>query len=143
MFAFRCARTGLYFPADYVEQWGRKYGKGLGIRPVSEALINDYLTPVAHCRDQNRVMHPVGQCYSQVDLVQIPDEEFQINQAIPMEGDSLMERRAVVMRERQILHDPAMRNAFPDEYKDIYLRDEEHNARVKEIRTMFKSAYMA
>lgn len=39
--AYRCNRTGLMFPADYVDQWGIKYGIGLGSKPVSEALTNN------------------------------------------------------------------------------------------------------
>lgn len=143
MFCFRCARTGLYFPADYFEQWGRKYGKeGLGMRPVSEALVNSYDQPIAVSRDRARVMRPVGLCYSQVDLVQIPEEEYLLNQAILADDDPQIDRRAVVMRERQIFHDAELRNAFPAEFKEISERDEEKKARVKEVRLKFKSAYI-
>jgi hypothetical protein len=38
MKCFRCNHSGKLLPADYVDQWGRKYGHGLGPIPVSECL---------------------------------------------------------------------------------------------------------
>lgn len=59
---FRCSHSGLFFPADYLSQWGRKYGVGLGPQPVSECLNSRYdIFPTAHSnmRSELDVMHPL------------------------------------------------------------------------------------
>jgi hypothetical protein len=76
MKAFRCSRTGLLYPSDYVEEWGRKYGIGLGPVPISEALVNDY-----H-RDIAGDMHGLSVARAQIDMVEVTEEEFIQNQAI-------------------------------------------------------------
>lgn len=114
MFAFRCARTGLYFPADYVEEWGRKYGIGLGPEPISEALTNRYDIPIAESRDDDTTMHPVGVCRSQVDLVDIPEEEYTAKQAVLAITDTDMRVRGQIMRGRQLLKSTKLRSRFPE-----------------------------
>jgi hypothetical protein len=138
MLVFRCARTGLYYPADFVENWGKTYGIGLGIRPVSESLINDYLQPICKSRDNSRTMHPVGYSYSQVDLVEVADEEIELNSAIVELSDPMMMKRSTVMRERQIIHCQDMGHAYPSEKVEIVERDNEKKARVSEIRNKFR-----
>lgn len=113
MKAFRCSRTGVLFPGDYVEEWGKRYGIGLGSVPVSEALTNRYDIPVASSRDERQTMHPVGVCRAQVDLVDVPEEEFTANAAVLAIEDISMERRAPIMRGRQLLKSPAMISLFP------------------------------
>lgn len=111
MKAFRCSRTGLFFPGDYVEEWGRRYGIGLGPTPISEALVNDYHRKV--CEDGEEPMHPVGVCHSQVDLVDVSEEEFNANRAILAIDDVKMNRRSEIMRGRQILKSNKLRQLLP------------------------------
>jgi len=114
MYAYRCARTGLYFPSDYVEQWGRKYGHGLGPTPVSEALVNDYHFPVVHQKNEgDPVMVPVGVCRAQVDLVEISEEEYNSKRAILQTEDPKMQQRARIMWARQMANSQKVRNANP------------------------------
>lgn len=137
MLVFRCARTGLYYPTDFVENWGKTYGIGLGIRPVSESLINDYQQPICKSRDNSRTMHPVGYSYSQVDLVEVADEEIELSSAVVELSDPMMMRRSTIMRERQILHCPDMGYAYPAEKVEIVERENERKARVQEIKKKF------
>lgn len=111
MKAFRCSRTGLMFPADYVENWGSTYGIGLGSVPVSEALVNDYhRNPVG---DSDSGMHPLSVCRAQVDLVDVKEEEFIENEAILDRDDPAMRRRAPLMRAKQLMKSNAMINKYP------------------------------
>jgi hypothetical protein len=113
--AFRCARTGMLYPSDYVEKWGQKYGIGLGPEPISEALTNQYLMPIANGKDSAHTMRPVGVCRAQVDLVTVTQEEFDSNKAVLAVEDTDMSQRATIMRKRQIAHDTKMQERFPDE----------------------------
>ena len=143
MYAVRCARTGLYFPADYFEQWGRLYGKqGLGIKPVSETLVNDYLAPVCRNKNIRLTMRPFGYSYSQVDVVQIPEEEFNLRKAVLDVDDIELTVRGKIMRERQILHDVEMQSYFPTEYTEIKEKNDEHEARLREIRQKYVESFI-
>jgi hypothetical protein len=105
---FRCARTGMLYPADYVEQWGRKYGIGLGPVPVSEALVNCYHSPLIHnTTDPSQTMYPVAVCRAQVDLVDI-DEPTIDEIAVTALADPNMEVRAEIMRRRQRVNSAEM-----------------------------------
>lgn len=111
MKAFRCSRTGMMFPADYVENWGSKYGIGLGSTPVSEALVNDYHRgPVG---ESESGMHPLSVSRAQVDLVEVKEEEFIENQAILDIDDPSMKKRAPLMRAKQLIKSNVMMNKFP------------------------------
>lgn len=115
MNAFRCARTGLYFPDDYIEQWGRKYGIGLGPEPISEALTNRYDLPIGEAKDPKKTMHPVGNCRSQVDYVSVNQKEFDSRKAVLAVDDPDMNERGRIMRSRQLVHGQKMRSRFPEE----------------------------
>lgn len=59
---FRCSHSGLYFPADYIREWGRKYGKGLDKWPVSEcwdSMYNIFPTISKHMNSLADTMHPI------------------------------------------------------------------------------------
>lgn len=113
MKAFRCSRTGVLFPEDYVEEWGRKYGIGLGPTPISEALVNDYHRPV--CGDGESAMHALSNCRSQVDLVEVTEEEFEAGKAILEIDDVGMRKRGPFMRDKQLMKSIALRNKFPEQ----------------------------
>lgn len=111
MKAFRCSRTGLLFPADYVEEWGKKYGIGLGPVPVSEALVNDYhRAPVGEAETG---MHALSVSRAQVDLVDVKEEEFIELEAILDIEDPSMKKRAPLMRAKQLMKSTVMMNKFP------------------------------
>ena len=114
MKAFRCARTGVMYPADFVEEWGRKYGIGLGPEPVSEALTNQYHIDIASGNDTRKTMHPVGVCRAQVDLVDVPEAEFEANKAILAIDDADMTQRGALMREKQLIKSPKLISMFPE-----------------------------
>lgn len=107
--AFRCNHSGLLLPGNYVKDWGRDgIGIGLGPHPVSEVLDTDYDTAPApispEIRRIEQVMHPVGACMSQVDLVMVDPAEFKETKAVMDREDRLMERRCSIVRARQMVN---------------------------------------
>ena len=109
MLYFRCARTALLYPSDYIEQWGKRYGVGLGPEPVSEALVNNYHLPIVDNHDAMLTMHPVSLCRAQVDLIDVVDGDPQLqHMAVLALDDPTMTERAAIMRTRQRVHDPKM-----------------------------------
>lgn len=101
--AFKCMRTGLLFPADYVEQWGRKYGIGLGDVPVSEALTNNYYSKSARNSD-GKEMYPVASCRAGIQMVEVDDKDFEKEKAVLAIDDPGMGIRGPIMRARQVEH---------------------------------------
>jgi hypothetical protein len=117
MQAFRCARTGVMYPADYFDKWGIKYGIGLGPYPVSEALVNVYHEPVAVGNTARTTMHPVAVvgASSQLDLIEVSDEEYRDKAAVLAIDDVNYSIRGPIMRTRQLIHSDAMMRLHPDE----------------------------
>jgi len=110
--AFRCARTGLYYPPDYVENWGLKYGRGLGPQAVSEACVNEYNRPIAKSSDPTRTMHAIGHCRAQVDFVEIEEAEYYGNLPILMRDDPRMDRLGQLMRDKQLQKSVELQGIF-------------------------------
>lgn len=107
--AFRCGHSGLLLPADYIKDWGRKYGTGLGPSPVSEVLDSDYDQPPAipegnSFRRVDQIMHPVGPCMSQVDFDLFDPKEYSDLLAILDAEDPGMYERVKVVRARQMVN---------------------------------------
>lgn len=105
MKAFRCAWTGLLYPADYMKEWGRKYGIGMGSEPRSEALNTRYDMPVCHTEngEMEKAMHPMELVPSgQMDLVEVSAEEYRDKQAILAIDDPRFEKRAKILRGKQL-----------------------------------------
>lgn len=104
--AFKCNHSGLYFPPDYVKEWGKLYGIGLGIDPVSEVLNSDYDTappkPDESTMDINTIMHPLIVTRVQVDLMTVPQDEYEANKAIIAIDDPRMVERAKICRANQL-----------------------------------------
>jgi len=104
--AFRCGESGLLYPADYVKQWGRLYGIGLGPHPVSESLQSDYYTdppPITNeTRSFDQIMHPLYVSCAQMDSLLVPLQEFEESKAILDLDDRHYYRRAPVLREKQL-----------------------------------------
>lgn len=103
---FQCGESGLYYPADYVRNWGKDWGDGLGPHPVSESLqtsydvappeIDRYITSIT------QIMHPVRNCTAQVDMILVEDEHAAGNMAVAMKGDELMKVRAPILYSKQL-----------------------------------------
>lgn len=110
--AFRCGHSGLLLPGDYVKEWGRLYGIGLGIHPVSEVLDSEYeVAPPAvtpEIRRIEQIMHPVRNSCAQVDMVMVSPEELEASAAILDLEDPNMDERMLIVRARQ-LKNPASR----------------------------------
>lgn len=104
--AFKCNHSGLYYKSDFVKQWGRIYGHGLGPDPVSEVLDSDYYTDppkvTESTMDINSIMHPLNVTKVQVDLMTVPVDEFNANQAIVAMEDPRMFKRAAILRANQL-----------------------------------------
>ena len=106
MIAFMCSSTGLYFPPDYVEEWGRKYGHGLGPMPVSEAWETMYQAPVAMPTRDTRSLHdcghPIKSCMAPVYPVEISEEEYRSGKAICHHEDPRGTARWEIVRAKQV-----------------------------------------
>jgi len=111
MKAFRCSRTGVLFPADYIEQWGIKYGIGLGCVPVSEALVNLYhIEPDFSKVSPDKAMYSVAACRAQVDFCEVTEEEWEKKKAVIAKEDQDYQIRSVIMRNRQLEHSTKIRS---------------------------------
>ena len=102
---FRCGASGLYFPHDYVKEWGKKYGIGLGPHPVSETLQTEYEIPPTVTKETQSVeeiMHPLLVCQCQVDWDLVDESEAETKWAIPAEGDQKMLKRVPILRAKQL-----------------------------------------
>jgi len=104
----------MLYPADYVEEWGRKYGIGLGPVPVSEALTNQYDQPIAESDDFDRTMHPVGNCLSQIDCVDVTDEDYERDKAILAIDDVKLNHRGSIMRDLQLVKSRKLQSMCPE-----------------------------
>jgi hypothetical protein len=129
---FRCARTGMLYPADYIEEWGRKYGIGLGPVPVSEALVNVYESKLGSCEDPMKSMFPVAVCRAQVDLVHLDDNDPELKDkvAIIALDDIHMEKRSEIMRSRQRVHSSEMSRIYEME-KEFRSKEEPEKVATK------------
>lgn len=120
MIVYRCSRTGLYFPANYIEEWGKTYGVGLGPVPVSEALVNDYHLPVV---EQGIMpMHPVGYCGAAIHAIDVSQEEYDAHVAVLQIDDANMALRAQIMRDRQLVKSTRMKMLFGSQVEEAQAR---------------------
>jgi len=108
MKAFQCERTDCYYPADYVEMWGRKYGIGLGRKPISEAIVNLYGQPVAENKQTGSADIAIGQCHADINRVEVSLEEYESNEAILAIDDPYYVQRAALMREKAKIKVPLL-----------------------------------
>jgi len=105
MRAFECSSTGLLFPGDYIEEWGRKYGIGLGPVPVSECWESNYelppATPTRDTRSLDDCGHGVRSCMAPVFPVDVTPEEFKKRRAILNSEDPSGALRWEILRRKQ------------------------------------------
>ena len=98
---FQCGASGLYYPGDYVRNWGKPYGIGLGPHPVSESLQSEYdvdppaITPQIRSLDQ--IMHPLRASCAQMDLLLIDIDDKADGFAVVAVEDLDCVRRAAII----------------------------------------------
>ena len=105
---YQCDGTGLLFPGDYLEMWGRKYGIGLGKKPVSECLDSSYTQKTAQpeqLKSVEQIMFPLKQGGYGITPVKLTmDEVKKGTPAILMMNDPFMQRRGKLLRQKQLDH---------------------------------------
>lgn len=105
---FQCSHSGLYYPLWVVKEWGVRFGVGLGPDPCSECLDSEYeiappdITP--QIRDILQIMHPVRVTKAQLDLDLVEASVYKSKQAILAIDDPWMEKRAMIVRGKQLLN---------------------------------------
>lgn len=103
---FRCGESGLLYPGDYIRQWGRLYGIGLGPHPVSESLQSEYevdpprITPSIESIEQ--IMHPLRVSGVQMDLDLVSKEEALLAVPVIAIEDRNMKLRARILYAKQL-----------------------------------------
>lgn len=104
--AFVCGHSGLYFPGDYLREYGRLYGVGLGPDPVSEVLDTDYETAppdiTPDVRRIEQIMHPLRASRAQLDFLLVAPDEYAARRAVLDVEDEGMEERARIVRAKQL-----------------------------------------
>lgn len=104
--AFSCGHSGLLYPGNYVKDWGKKFGIGLGPHPVSEVLDSEYdvdpPTITNATRNLSQIMHPMRVCCAQVDYDLVDVEALRENAAILDSEDPYMEERSKILRMNQL-----------------------------------------
>lgn len=105
---FVCLHSGKYFPANYVKEWGRLYGVGLGRDVVSECLDSQYeVVPSLHnIRSLKQIMHPVVASRAPLDVIYLPEPAPESELLIPAYQDKFGDARAEIIRANQ-LNNPA------------------------------------
>lgn len=109
--AFVCGHSRLLLPGDYVKEWGKKYGIGLGPSPVSEVLDSEYdVDPPAitnHTRSIEQIMHPLRVSCAQVDFDLVETSLLDPRNgtaAILAQDDPYLDARARVVRSKQLVN---------------------------------------
>lgn len=103
--AFQCGESGLLYPADYVRNWGKLYGIGLGPHPVSESLQSEYdvappaITP--ETRELTQIMHPMRSSCVQMDLDLVDADSFSERAAVLAIEDGHYKKRAPILYAKQ------------------------------------------
>lgn len=103
--AFRCSHSGLYFPANYIKEWGKTTGIGLGEVVVSETLDSLYHVdppPVEAIKDPMDFLHPFQSSFAQVDMQLVPKAEYDANTLILHSKDPRYLLRRDIMRKNQM-----------------------------------------
>jgi len=105
---FQCGESGLYYPGDYVRNWGKLYGIGLGPHPVSESLQSEYdIDPpeiTREIRSLSQIMHPMRVSCAQMDMDLVAKEIFDDSYAILAIDDPYYTERAAILRAKQLIN---------------------------------------
>ena len=94
---YKCNKCGAVYPSDYFEQYGRKYGKGIGRPPVCEALSSKYHRPLVIDKNKPHLAaFPLNVCKGQMSLTTA--DEQSIETMILADNDRNFEVRAPIMQ---------------------------------------------
>lgn len=110
--AYRCSHSGLYYPANYIKQWGKTTGIGLGPEPVSECLDTNYegqIMPLEKVRSLSQLSLPVNTTKAQVDLCNVPEDEYKAGALVLAFDDPEYELRMEAVMPRQLEKSPQLR----------------------------------
>lgn len=101
---FICLHSGLYLPGDYVKEWGRKYGIGLGGDARSECLDSEYNTRPAltGIRTLQDIMHPCKVSGAPLDVIFLSRPAPKAMLLITAREDRDGRKRGILMREKQL-----------------------------------------
>jgi len=101
---FRCLHSGKFFPADYIKEWGRKYGIGLGGDPRSECLDSQYhVKPsLEGIKTLDDIMHPCKISGAPLDVVYAARKAPASSLLITSQNDRYGEKRSRIMRANQL-----------------------------------------
>lgn len=108
--AFRCNHSGLYYAGDYLREWGRKYGVGLGGTPVSECLDTDYYGNLpeygaAHgVVNPDQITYPVRISFASLDHELVEESFLANNILIPASEDPRMIKRMEIIIPKQLVN---------------------------------------
>jgi hypothetical protein len=100
---YKCNKCGSLYPDDYFEEWGRKYGIGLGMVPRCEALNSDYHSGIAvNVKQPEKASFPLENCGGTLFLTTMTETDSKpISYNIPALGDEDMSIRAPLMQLKQ------------------------------------------
>lgn len=101
---FRCLHSGKYYPSDFIKEWGKKYGIGLGGDPRSECLDSDYDTTPSldNIISLEQIMHPCKVSGAPLDVVFLSKEAPKSDLLIPAYIDKRGKERGKIMRLNQL-----------------------------------------
>lgn len=106
--AFQCGESRLYYPANYVKDWGKEYGIGLGPHPVSESLQSEYdVAPPAITPETQsilQIMHPLRSSGAQMDLCTVDELSYKSGLAVLAKGDEKLGKRSPILYARQCVN---------------------------------------
>jgi len=108
---FQCGESGIYYPSDYVKNWGKLYGIGLGPHPVSESLQSEYeVAPpdIKGLKSIDQIMHPMRVSCAQMDMMEVAVDQVVERKAVLDLKDPDYVERAAILRDKQ-LKNPAGR----------------------------------
>lgn len=91
MKCYKCSHSGLLLPPDYVREWGKKYGHGLGAKPVSECLNTVDVVPhtkgIRYNQPASEWMLPVEQTCAPIEVTEVPYDTWD---AVPPEKKMIL-----------------------------------------------------
>lgn len=101
---FVCLHSGMYFPADYIKMWGKKYGIGLGGEARSECLDTEYnVRPALEgIKTIEDIMHPCKVSGAPLDVVFTSKPVPKSRLLITSYHDRRGELRGPLMRKKQL-----------------------------------------
>lgn len=105
---FECGESGLFYPSDYVRNWGKPWGDGLGPDVCSESLQSQYdIDPPEvsrEIRDLNQIMHPLRSSKAQMDAHMVDVRTIEGLTPVAAHEDWDMRRRAPILRGKQLVN---------------------------------------